>query len=97
MNADGLSDFIIGAPEGGTNGEFDGEAYIVFGQVKQICTGIRFTYRTGCIIRSTTAVCVPLVKSHSPHRVLFWFIDILDEVVVGTMLRVAFVDATRYY
>lgn len=33
MNGDGLSDFIIGAPEGGTVGEFDGEAYVVFGQV----------------------------------------------------------------
>eukprot|EP00903_Cladosiphon_okamuranus_P018604 g17125.t1 len=32
MNGDGLSDFIIGAPEGGTVGEFDGEAYVVFGQ-----------------------------------------------------------------
>ncbi|CAB1121356.1 unnamed protein product [Ectocarpus sp. CCAP 1310/34] len=32
MNGDGLSDFIIGAPEGGTIGEFDGEAYVVFGQ-----------------------------------------------------------------
>lgn len=35
MNSDGLSDFIIGAPEGGTIGEFDGEAYIVFGQVRK--------------------------------------------------------------
>lgn len=33
MNGDGLSDFIIGAPEGGTVGEFDGEAYVIFGQV----------------------------------------------------------------
>lgn len=33
MNGDGISDFIIGAPEGGTIGEFDGEAYVVFGQV----------------------------------------------------------------
>ncbi|CAM9780373.1 unnamed protein product [Ectocarpus sp. 13 AM-2016] len=32
MNGDGLSDFMIGAPEGGTIGEFDGEAYVVFGQ-----------------------------------------------------------------
>ncbi|CAM9964198.1 unnamed protein product [Ectocarpus sp. 6 AP-2014] len=32
MNGDGLSDFIIGAPEGGTTGEFDGEAYVIFGQ-----------------------------------------------------------------
>ncbi|CAM9215321.1 unnamed protein product, partial [Hapterophycus canaliculatus] len=32
MNGDGLSDFVIGAPEGGTIGEFDGEAYIIFGQ-----------------------------------------------------------------
>lgn len=35
MNGDGLSDFIIGAPEGGTVGEFDGEAYVVFGQVRE--------------------------------------------------------------
>ncbi|CAM9448813.1 unnamed protein product [Scytosiphon promiscuus] len=32
MNGDGLSDFVIGAPEGGTIGEFDGEAYVIFGQ-----------------------------------------------------------------
>lgn len=41
MNGDGLSDFIIGAPEGGTIGEFDGEAYVVFGQVwETVCFGL---------------------------------------------------------
>lgn len=35
MNGDELSDFIIGAPEGGTLGEFDGEAYVIFGQVPE--------------------------------------------------------------
>ncbi len=33
MNGDGLSDFIIGAPDGGTVGEQNGEAYVVFGKV----------------------------------------------------------------
>lgn len=33
INGDGFSDFIIGAPSGGTVGEFDGKAYVVFGQV----------------------------------------------------------------
>lgn len=33
MNGDGLSDFIIGAPGGGTAGDQNGEAYVVFGQV----------------------------------------------------------------
>lgn len=33
VNGDGVSDFVIGAPEGGTIGEFDGEAYVIFGQV----------------------------------------------------------------
>ncbi|CAM9630564.1 unnamed protein product [Pylaiella littoralis] len=32
INGDGFSDFIIGAPSGGTAGEFNGEAYVVFGQ-----------------------------------------------------------------
>ncbi|CAM9538657.1 unnamed protein product, partial [Laminaria digitata] len=32
VNGDGLSDFVIGAPEGGTVGTFDGEAYVIFGQ-----------------------------------------------------------------
>ena len=35
VNGDGLSDFVIGAPEGGTVGAFDGEAYVVFGQVRR--------------------------------------------------------------
>lgn len=35
INGDGFSDFIIGAPSGGTVGEFDGEAYVVFGQVRE--------------------------------------------------------------
>lgn len=34
INGDGFSDFIIGAPSGGTAGEFNGEAYVVFGQVR---------------------------------------------------------------
>lgn len=33
VNGDSVSDFIIGAPDGGTIGDFDGKAYIVFGQV----------------------------------------------------------------
>lgn len=35
VNGDGLSDFVIGAPEGGTVGAFDGEAYVIFGQVRR--------------------------------------------------------------
>lgn len=35
VNGDGLSDFVVGAPEGGTVGAFDGEAYVVFGRVSQ--------------------------------------------------------------
>lgn len=35
MNGDGFSDFIIGAPSGGTVGVFEGEAFVVFGQVRK--------------------------------------------------------------
>lgn len=33
VNGDGVSDIVIGAPEGGTTGALNGEVYIVFGQV----------------------------------------------------------------
>lgn len=33
VNGDGVSDIVIGAPEGGTTGALNGEAYVVFGQV----------------------------------------------------------------
>lgn len=62
MNGDGLSDFIIGAPEGGTIGEFDGEAYVVFGQVWEKCVSGSQHARTTCWVGRST-VFMPSPKS----------------------------------